>query len=225
MNIVTFTSITGGKDNLIEKQNTVGADFFAFVGEPKESKTWKQIQVYDKFNSDRRNSRVVKLIPHKYFDCEYSIWLDGNLSLLVPAKELIEKYLNGYDIAVFKHPIRNCIYKEAIECAKRGLDDPEVIIEQVKAYEDEGFPKEYGLGENMMILRRHTKKIEQFNNAWFVEYARYSTRDQLSFMYVADKVGLPVNFIDEQFIEKDGRWIRGGIIEIVPHLTEQVIGN
>lgn len=223
--IIIFTSITGGKDNLVEKQETRGADLYAFVDRPKDSKTWKQIQVYDKFKSDRRNSRVPKLIPHKYFKTDYSIWLDGNLSLLVPAQTLIDKYLNGYDIAVFKHPIRNCLYKEAIECAKRRLDDPEAIIEQVKSYEDEGFPKDYGLGENMMIIRRHTKKVEEFNTLWFAEYARYSTRDQLSFMYCADKVGLPVNMINEQFIEKDGRWTRGGIIEIVPHLTEQIIGN
>ena len=223
--IVCFTSITGSKDNLVEKQNTQGADFYAFVDNITGSKTWKQIRAFDKFKSDRRNSRVAKLIPHKYFKTEYSIWLDGNLSLLVPPQTLIDKYLNGYDIAVFKHPIRNCIYKEAIECAKRRLDDPEAIIEQVKSYEDEGFPKEYGMGENMMILRRHTKKVEQFNTAWFTEYCRYSTRDQLSFMYCADKVGLPVNLIDEQFIEKDGKWIRGDIIEIVPHLTEQIIGN
>ncbi len=223
--IVCFTSIVGNKDNLVEKQNTQGADFYAFVDNITGSKTWKQIKAYDKFKSDRRNSRVAKLIPHKYFKTDYSIWLDGNLSLLVPPQTLIDKYLNGYDIAVFKHPIRNCIYKESIECAKRKLDDPEAIIEQVKSYEDEGFPKEYGMGENMMILRRHTKKVEQFNMAWFTEYCRYSTRDQLSFMYCADKVGLPVNLIDEQFIEKDGKWIRGGIIEIVPHLTEQIIGN
>lgn len=222
--MIVFTSITGGKDNLVEKQ-VQGAEYFAFVDEIKPSKTWKQISVYDKFKSDRRNSRIAKIIPHKYFKTEYSIWIDGNLSLLKPPQELIDKYLDGYDIAVFKHPVRNCLYKEAIECAKRGLDDPESIIEQVKSYEDEGFPKEYGLGENMMILRRHTPKVERFNNAWWTEYCRYSVRDQLSFMYCADKVGLPVNLIDEQFIEKDGKWIRGDIVEIVPHLTEQVIGN
>lgn len=222
--MIVFTSITGGKDNLVEKQ-VGGADYYAFVDEIKPSKTWKQIGVYDKFKSDRRNSRIAKIIPHKYFNTEYSIWIDGNLSLLKAPQELIDKYLDGYDIAVFKHPVRNCLYQEAIECAKRGLDDPEAIIEQVQSYENEGFPKEYGLGENMMILRRHTPKVERFNNAWWAEYCRYSVRDQLSFMYCADKVGLPVNLIDEQFIEKDGRWIRGDIVEIVPHLTEQVIGN
>lgn len=223
--IICFTSITGDKDHLIDNQNTEGAEFRAYVDTIYPTKTWKMFPASKKFWSDRRNSRLPKLIPHKYLDTEYSIWLDGNLSLLVPAQELVDKYLDGYDIAVFRHPVRSCLYQEAIECAKRGLDEPEAIIEQVKSYENEGFPKNQGLGENMLILRRHTKKVEQFNDAWLAEYVRFSTRDQLSFMYCADKVGLPVNFIEEQFVEKDGRWTRGGIVEIVPHLTEQVIGN
>lgn len=224
--MIIFTSIIGDKDNLIENQNTKDGEFIAFVDTIYPSKTWKMFNSYTKFKSDRRNSRITKIIPHKYFKTDYSIWIDGNLSLLKPAQELIDKYLNGFDIAVFKHPNRNCIYKEAVECAKRKLDDPEAIIEQVKSYEDEGFPKDYGMGENMMILRRHTKKVEEFNNAWWTEYCRFSTRDQLSFMYCADKVGLPINLINEQFeIDEKGRWIRGGIVEIVPHLTEQTKGN
>jgi len=77
----------------------------------------------------------------------------------------------------------------------------------------------------MMIIRRHTKKIEQFNNAWWAEYCRFSVRDQLSFMYCLDKIGIPVNLIDYQFEEINGKWTRGGIIEIVPHLSDQIIGN
>ena len=206
--ITVFTSIVGNKDNLIPQEGLVVFQ-----------------NAYDKFKSDRRNSRIQKILAHKFIKTEYSIWIDGNLKLLSDPQSLVDKYLNGYDIAVFKHPIRNCLYKEAIECAKRGLDSSEIIIEQVKSYEDEGYPKENGLGENMMILRRHTKKVEQFNNAWWAEYCRFSVRDQLSFMYCADKVGLPVNLIDEQFIENNGRYFRGNIIEIVPHLTEQKIGN
>lgn len=213
--IQVFTSITGGKDNIVTGHNLDGAEFAIFTGN----------YAYNKFKSDRRNSRIQKIIPHKYFKTEYSIWLDGNLKLVASPKELISKYLNGYDIAVFKHPVRNCIYKEAIECAKRGLDDVEVIIEQVKSYEDEGYPKDNGLGENMMIIRRHTSKVEQFNNAWWAEYCRFSVRDQLSFMYCADKVGLPVNLIDIQFKENNGIWSRGNIIEIVPHLSDQKVGN
>jgi len=105
--IQIFTSINGGKDNLITDHNLDGATFKSFVNS------------YDKFKSDRRNSRIQKILPHKYFKTEYSIWLDGNLKLLASPKELVEKYLNGFDIAVFKHPVRNCLYKEAIECAKR----------------------------------------------------------------------------------------------------------
>lgn len=225
--ISVVTSITGGKDTLIDGQVKGDAQWTAYLGRENlwSSTDWDIKLAYDKFNSARRNSRIHKLLIHKYVNTQYSLWLDGNLKLLVPPQILIEKYLKNHDIAVFKHPTRDCIYAEAIECAKRGLDNVETIIEQARAYEIDGYAKNRGLGEGMFILRRHTPKVEAFNNAWWAEYCRYSVRDQISFMYALDKTGLRCNFIDDQFQTiKEGdkeRWIRGGIIEIVPHLTPQ----
>src|SRR5690606_11150176 len=104
-----------------------------------------------------------------------------------------------HDIAVFKHPQRDCLYDEATVCALRRLDDPETIIEQVKTYEDRGFSKHKGLCECGIILRRHTPRVERFNEVWWSEYSRHSRRDQISFMYAADKVGLRVNQIEDYF--------------------------
>jgi hypothetical protein len=225
--ISVVTSITGGKDTLIENQCKGNARWIAFLGRENlwNSKDWEIKLAYAKFNSARRNSRIHKILIHKYVDTQYSLWLDGNLQLLVPPQTLIEKYLKNHDIAVFKHPTRDCIYAEATECAKRGLDNVETIIDQAREYEVDGYPKHRGLGEGMFILRRHTPKVEAFDNAWWAEYCRHSVRDQISFMYALDTVGLRCNFIDEQFLthKEEGRerWIRGGIIEIVPHLTPQ----
>lgn len=223
--ITVLTSICGGKDELIETQVKGDADWVAYMSKPTISDTWTIEKAYDKFVSPRRNSRVPKILAHQYVTTEYSIWLDGNLSLLIPPEELVKRYLGEHDIAVFKHPTRDCIYDEALECAKRMLDDPETIIEQVKMYEEDGFPKHYGQAENMMVLRRHTKKVEMLNNYWWSEYCRHSVRDQISFMYAVDKVGIRVNMIDVQFEERDKRFFRGDIIEIVPHLSAQHIGN
>ena len=41
-----------------------------------------------------------------------------------------------------------------------------------------------------MILRRHTDAIRRLNEAWWNEIVRGSRRDQLSFNYVAWKLGL-----------------------------------
>lgn len=158
---------------------------------------------YNKFIDPRRNSRASKILAHKYVSTEYSIYVDGNITLNVSPETLIEKYLGDHDIAVYRHPTRDCIYDEAMECAKRKLDDLEIIIEQAKAYEDSGYPKHRGLAECGVIIRRHTPDVAQFNEAWWAEYCRYSRRDQISFMYAADKVGIRVNIIDDYFVVKD----------------------
>lgn len=194
--LTVYTSLTREGSPLRDDQISEGARFLAFTNPKRETKLWEQKDAYDRFTSGRRNSRIQKILAHQFIDSEYSLWLDANLALKVPAQRLVDEWLKDYDIAVWKHPERDCIYDEAMICAKGQLDDPEVIIEQVKSYEDRGYPKHNGLGEANMVLRRHTKKVERFNNAWWSEYCRHSVRDQLAFMYAADQEGIRVNFID-----------------------------
>jgi hypothetical protein len=218
--VTTVTSITGGKDHLIEQKGK--GIFKAFLDETNWSETWKIEKAYNNFKDPRRNSRIHKILIHKYVDTEYSIWIDGNIKLLISPEEIIERYLKHHDFAVFKHPTRDCLYKEAMTCATLKQDDPEIIIEQAKYYEDQGFPKEMGLAECNILIRRHTKKVEAFNNAWWAEYARFSRRDQISFMYAVDKVGLRVNIIDEPFlVQEDGSAIRDNAFQIFSHVHHE----
>lgn len=199
--ITLYTVITNGKDEQLDKNAKCFLD------------------TYDRFKDPRRNSRIQKILAHKYIDTEYSIYIDGNIRLLVEPEVIIEKYLKDCDIAVSKHPVRDCLYDEALVCAKRELDDPEIIIKQVKEYEDNGYGKHKGLAECGIIIRRHTKKVEEFNNAWWSEFCVHSKRDQISFMYAVDKVGIPVNFIEDYFIEKSPTHAvkQSGEFEIVTH--------
>ena len=117
---------------------------------------------------------------------------------------------------MFRHPNRDCLYDEALVCAKTGLDNPEVIIAQVKKYEEEGFGRNRGLCEGSFILRRHTAQVEAFNNYWWSEYCRHSARDQISMFYALDKAGLIPRVIEAQY---DENLVRGGIIKFNNHLT------
>ena len=219
-NITVITSITGGKDGLQEKQNKGTARFVAYT-DAEKSDTWELRKPYDKFTSARRNSRVYKMLPHQFVDTEYSIWIDGNIRLLKTPDELVETYLKDHDIAMFPHPGRSCLYDEAMVCAKAHLDDPEVIIEQVKKYEDDGFAKQKGLFECSLIIRRHTPEIETLNNAWWSEYCRHSVRDQISFPYVLDKTAVHVQpIVPNYWIQgNDGEMNRGNIATYIAHLT------
>lgn len=175
------------------------------------------IDAYDMFKDPRRNSRMHKIMPHKYFKADYSIYMDGNMKLLKNPEELIERYMQDYDLALFKHGARDCIYDEAIAVAKLGLDDPELIIEQASHYEQNEYGRHKGLLQGGFIIRRHNARVEAFNEAWWADYCRYSRRDQLSLMPAIDKSGVIVNMIDEKWQEHDGVATIGGIIEMRHH--------
>lgn len=217
--ITVYTSITDGKDAPISDQILGEAEFLAFT-DLAYAPPWHIKKPYTRFKDERRNSRIQKILAHQYISSEYSIYIDGNIRLLVPPEQLIQEHLHDVDLAVFRHTKRDCLYDEAVVCAKRGLDDPETIIEQASTYEKDGFAKHKGLNECGVILRRHTRKVEEFNNAWWSEYCRHSCRDQISFMYAIDKVGLRFKSIDEPWflVETGDKAIRsGGGIEITAH--------
>lgn len=202
--------------------------FSVITGDKDKIENWPEnvtlfYNDYDLFKDDRRNSRIQKIMPHLYMTCEYSLYIDGNIRLLKTPEELIETYLKEYDIALFKHPTRDCLYNEALVCAKMGLDDPETIIEQVKDYELTGYGKHKGLCECGIILRRHTPQVQALNERWWAHYCRYSRRDQISFMKAVDEVGIPIKIISEPFLLRpDGSAERtDGSFEIYSHNHRQ----
>lgn len=218
-NITVVTCVTDAKDNVLKGHNKGKANWVAFTDGSIEMPEWEVRKAYDRFKDPMRNSRIHKILIHQFIDTEYSIWLDGNIRLCIPPEEVVASYLKDHDWAMWKHPNRDCIYDEAIACAKRKLDDPEVIIEQAVTYEKAGFPKKKGLCEGCFIVRRRTPKVEQLNNAWWSEYCRHSRRDQISFMYAADKVGLRINAVRDPFIVINEILAKreSGIAEIHPH--------
>lgn len=172
--------------------------------------------VYNKFSDPRRNSRIHKILIHKYSDADVTIWIDGNMKMLISPEEMVERYLGDCDMALFKHS-RNCLYAEAMEVAKLGLDNVETIIEQAKYYEDKGFPKNKGLGQGGFIIRKKNRKTQVFNEAWWADYCRFSRRDQLSMMPAIEKAGLKVNFIARPWIQYRDCAVIDEAISLVHH--------
>lgn len=182
--ITVYTSNVGGFDLLQEDQNTQGADFVAFTDQ--KSETWEVREPYKHFKDNRRNSRIQKLMPHLFIKTKYSIYLDGNIKLKVPAQQLIDEFLKDKDIAVFRHAGRDCVYDEASACVALGKGNMQELAEQVSAYAEKGHLYHAGLCECGVIIRRHTPEIETMNEKWWAHYCRYSERDQISFPLAFD---------------------------------------
>ena len=177
--IKIYTSIVGNKDNPREDK------IKCFTGEGK-------------FIEPVMEAKIYKVLAHQFIDADYSIWVDGNIELLIPPEQLVEEWLGDkYDIALWKHFGRDCLYDEANVCKILFSNQKLIIDEQIKHYEEEKFPKKQGLAECNVIVRKHNKKIEKFNNAWWSEICRWSSRDQLSFPYVLSKFPkLKINVIE-----------------------------
>lgn len=191
MKTVVYTAISGGRDDLIERQNNLSGDFVAFVDEHVISGTWDVKKLESSWKESVRKAKEYKILPHNYFpEYEYSLWMDGTQELLVPVDYLVDTYLKDADLAVFKHPAGyDCAYKEAEVCIETGRGDPDTIRKQIDRYKKEGFPEKYGLTENTVLLRRHTPELNNLMDMWWDEIKNGSYRDQLSLQYVIWKSG------------------------------------
>lgn len=178
-NITVYTSVLGGYNKLGNSPKQGGADYIAYTDENSEE--WEVKNPYLKFKDNRRNSRIQKIMPHLFIDTEYSIYLDGNIDLLVSPKKLIDEFLKEKDICVFRHVGRDCVYDEADTCIQMERGTPADLAEQVKDYAKKDYPKHNGLYECGVIIRRHTKRVAELNEKWWAQYCRYSERDQVSF--------------------------------------------
>ncbi len=190
-----YTCITGNKDILNDNINTKGVRAVCFTDNPElKSDVWEIKLIPNLFKDIRRDSRVVKMLPHIYFPhTEYSLYLDANIILKVPLNRLIKEWLQDTDIAVFGHTTRDCLFDEAKECIRLELDNKETIEQHIEKYKN--FPKHKGLYQCGVILRRHTPQIKRLNEAWWAEYCTGCKRDQVSFPYVLDREGVTINSI------------------------------
>ncbi|MBC8248989.1 MAG: DUF616 domain-containing protein [Anaerolineales bacterium] len=195
-NIVVFTGVFGRPDVFLEPRvplDGVEAICFTdldFVGES----AYRMIKLnLDSLSPPKRNRRV-KIWREEIFDCfDYSLYLDSNVELLVDPRELVSFLEPGSDIAVFRHPDRDCAYQEGRVCLQAGLADPRVMRRQLTEYRAEGFPPKFGLWACTVVLRNHTPRMEEFNRRWWSEVERHSHRDQVSFPYVVWETGMQVS--------------------------------
>jgi hypothetical protein len=194
--IAVYTAIAGDYDCLkIPTEIDERCDYYCFTD---RDISWQDIWARREFNwwheDPVRVSRYVKHHPHRFFpDYEWSIWVDGNIQLNCLPQALLPPSPDSWDLAVWKHPYRNCLYAEAEECVRLEKDDAATIWAQVARYRAQGFPEHAGLAENNVMARRHNAPaMIELAHAWWREISGGSRRDQLSFPFVAAKLGLRV---------------------------------
>lgn len=187
--MIIYTAIIGDYDTLLEP--IMPGKYVAFVDREMDVPGW-EIRKVDVVGDDPvRTARRFKCLSHWYFaDQDATIWIDGKVQLAVPPEVLVKEWLADADLAVFDHPARFCLYDEAKQCVHWKIGDADRIKKQVLRYDKEGFPIDQGLAETRVVVRRNTPEITRFNEIWWTEVKRGSTRDQISFPYAAWRAGV-----------------------------------
>lgn len=195
-------------------------DRFVFSDQDPQSDSIEYVHLGRMGLDPKRAAGRVKTNPYPYLgQYDWVICVDNKSRIKKPPGEIIEycRSLGSFGFYTFRHGGRQCIYQEAQECIRRGLDDPNRIKRQMRFYREEKYPENNGLVQTTMIVRN--MKDEGWRKAspfWHEQTCLYSKRDQLSLNYIAWKAGLeigyfegnidqsgllewPVRFADEQF--------------------------
>ena len=188
--MIIYTAICGGVDELpnVEHLHEDGVRFVAFMGSKKKIENGWEILPDNKCKVEdpRRRSRWYKFHSHRLFKDEITMWIDAHIDIQVPIKTILD-HMDKSAITQTVHGARNCIYKEADVCIQFHYADKKVALEQIARYEKEGMPRNYGLYQNGIILRRKSEESKKWNMGIWREYKKGCQRDQVCAQYVAWK--------------------------------------
>lgn len=199
-NIVIYTGIFGGHGRGLKIKipgNLDYYDFVPFLG-----------------GGDRMDARKVKHLPHKYLsEYEISMWIDGDVEILKIIHPMIEGIMKKTNFACLAHPQDKknlTIYQEAQRCITFRRGCPHKVKAQADAYKKEGCPADSPVISSTILIRRHNApEIIKFSEAWWKEIQKRSSRDQVSFPYVAWKQKLHYIKIYTSHKHKDALGVEG----------------
>lgn len=190
-NIVIYTAITGGYDDLKSVFQENGFDYICFTDynfNGSVPSPWLHIRLPLSKLSNKNLARYCKLNPHKLLpQYDSSIWIDGNINIKSSIYDFTTSILSEHDVATYDHWWRDKTEQEFYECARVGFDSAWKLRAQCKRYYDNGYSST-NFYENNVIFRNHMKnKVIKMHEIWWNEYLRGGKRDQYSFTYASFK--------------------------------------
>ncbi|XP_065862076.1 probable hexosyltransferase MUCI70 isoform X2 [Euphorbia lathyris] len=178
---------------------------------------WRIIVVHNiPYIDSRRNGKIPKLLLHRILpSVRYSIWIDGKLQLVVDPYQVLERFLwrQNSTFAISRHYRRFDVFEEAEANKAAGKYDNVSIDYQIEFYKKEGLtpysraklPIISDVPEGCVIIREHVPITNLFTCLWFNEVDRFTSRDQLSFSTVRDKLMEKVDWNITMFLDCERR--------------------
>ncbi len=181
---VCYTALFGNYEEL--KDPTVitpGWRYICYTDQPLTSKVWEiiQIKIPAEF-SPQLFARYFKIM--EFVDFERSFWVDASFIIDTDLNEWWSQHFTK-GISAPKHPWRDCVYEECMDCiiSKRG--DREQVDAQMNEYKALGIPQHNGIISSGLLMRENTPDVIAFCERWWAELVKRSVRDQISFARVA----------------------------------------
>lgn len=190
--IAVYTCIFGKYDEIIEPDVFPdNIDYYIITDlELPQNSHWKKIEPECLENmktyTDVEKNRYFKMNPYEVFkEYHYSIYVDGNIKIVSDLSEYIKK-LGNEGVALHKHRMRNCTYKEIEKCIEVKKGKEEALQQYKKRLLEKGMPEEYGLLEAGVIVRDNYNPLGQkVMQEWWDEFFKQSAkRDQISLPYI-----------------------------------------
>ncbi|KAL8140503.1 hypothetical protein V2J09_006524 [Rumex salicifolius] len=178
---------------------------------------WRTVVVRNNpYTDPRRTGKIPKLLMHRLFpNARYSIWMDGKLELVVDPYQILERFLwrQNASFAISRHYKRFDVFVEAEANKAAGKYENASIDFQVDFYKKEGLtpytsaklPITSDVPEGCVIIREHIPISNLFTCLWFHEVDRFTSRDQISFAIVRDKIKARTNWTTSMFLDCERR--------------------
>lgn len=191
---VVYSAITGGYDFVNEPEViSKDVDYVMFTDElPEEYSGAWEMKVLD--NPEKLSApmlaRWCKMHPFTLFpEYDWSIWVDGALSVKGDVKEYIDVYARESGMVCFPHHRARDIREEAQGIIAHGKADENELGRQISRYEQEGYVgKGYIIESGVLLRSHHDEKLKQVMEDWWKEMCTYEhNRDQMSFDYACWK--------------------------------------
>ncbi|KAE8728788.1 F3H9.11 protein isoform 2 [Hibiscus syriacus] len=187
------------------------------LDESKKIGVWRIVVVRNlPYTDGRRNGKIPKLLTHRLFpNARFSLWIDGKLELLVDPYQILERFLwrKNATFAISRHYKRFDVFVEAEANKAAGKYDNASIDFQVDFYKKEGLtpyseaklPITSDVPEGCVIIREHVPVSNLFTCLWFNEVDLFTSRDQISFSMVRDKIAAKTNWTLNMFLDCERR--------------------
>lgn len=189
--MIIFTAIFGFYD-ILKKPLVItpGWRYVAFTDQDFSSEVWEIIKVPLINDDPVLTARYYKIMFHEHISDEFSIWIDGSFTINCN----LDKFMAGNfksPMTVVKHPLRDCIYREADICIQQKRGDRKDIERQIEVYRAAGIPKQAGLIQSGILIRQNVFTVKEFCRCWWEQIKEFSKRDQIGFNIPGHKYGWP----------------------------------